>query len=57
MSLRAVAEGAVQEDGPVSELLQGRPLSALFPPLQVANSGGYHQGLPAGKLLKLISVK
>jgi len=43
-------QGAVQEDGPVSELLQDGPLSALFAtPLQVCTAGGYHQVLPAGE--------
>lgn len=40
-------QGRIQADGPVTDLLQPEPLSALFDtPLQVLRAGGYHQVLP-----------
>jgi iron complex transport system ATP-binding protein len=44
-----LSQGRITADGPVHDLLQDEPLSALFDtPLNVVHSGGYHQVLPAG---------
>jgi len=57
-SLRGcLRQGAVQEDGPVSELLQGRPLQRPVSPrpCRCATAGRYQPGAAAGEAsLKII---